>query len=201
MTKFTRKSKNIPQRNYIHIYTNGHTEHEYFLKIKSDLRNPSIILQPFFENAGSPSKLLYRVSQEYERGDISKNDRVFCVMDVDDNSDQAIQTGLKNKKTKVDLILSNPNFEIWILLHFKYFSNQIMKDETFDEVLKYIPNYSKTGIDVFYHQLTQNERIAKQNAKQLRQYHEGLNVDIYSRASNPSTQIDVILDNIASFIP
>jgi hypothetical protein len=199
MTEFTRKSKKISPRNYIHIYTNGYTELSYFSQKKSKLHNSNIVLKPIFENAGSPAKLLSRISRQYDRGEISKNDMVFCVMDVDDITNKAIQDGLNNKK-KVELILSNPNFEIWILLHFKYFSHLMMKNETVDEVQQFIPNYIKPNIDPFFSILQENEEVAIKNAKKLRQFHEESNVDIYSRESNPSTKIDVILDNIASFI-
>lgn len=200
MTSFTRKSENRSLRNFIHIYVNGHTEHEYFLLIKKDLRNTNLVIKPHFENAGNPSQLLKRISQEYERNEISKGDRVFCAMDVDEITNQAIQKGIRNKPKRVDLILSNPNFEVWILLHFKYFTHTLMIEETVDKVQEFIPKYSKTDIDPFFDILRKNENYAMINSKRLREFHENSNVDLNTRESNPSTKIDIILDTIKKFV-
>jgi hypothetical protein len=193
-----RKSKKLPQRNFIHIYSNGHTEFEYFNLKKNELGIRNIVVKPIFENAGNPKQMLKKIAKNYFSSDFQEKDRVFCVIDMDETTNLMIQDGLKIKAKFIELILSNPNFEIWFLLHFNYYSSAIMMEETFSKLQEHIPNYSKTEIKSFFNVLQINEQKAIIHAKRLRKYYNDSEIDLLTRQANPCTTVDIIVDLLNS---
>ncbi|WP_026523093.1 RloB family protein [Butyrivibrio sp. VCB2001] len=77
----------------------------------------------------------------------SSGDKGFIVLDIDNDkkkADKVMALINKNVNGAISFIVSNPVFEIWLLLHFKYTTkfyengNQVVKD-----LKKYIENYEK----------------------------------------------------------
>ncbi len=76
-----------------------------------------------------------------------KGDRGFVVLDIDNDSLKAKKVSdlaKGNTNTAVRFIVSNPTFEVWFLLHFKY-STKVFKDgnAVIKELRRFIPNYEK----------------------------------------------------------
>ena len=134
MVFFSRKSRNLQQRYFIHIYSNGHTEHYYFLLKKSELGIRNVIIEPFFENSGNPTQMIKKIAKKYSSNNIRDKDKIFCVMDMDETTNEMVQEGLRLKESKfISLILSNPNFEIWFLLHFKHYTSKCQRRSNFPQ--------------------------------------------------------------------
>ena len=82
-----------------------------------------------------------------EKCDAEFGDLVYCVFDTDTDPikqreiDEAIrQAGRSN----VEIVLSNPCFEVWFILHFGYTSKQFQSnEEVLRELRKNIPDYEK----------------------------------------------------------
>lgn len=123
------------------------TEKTYFSQFVSTTSCYSIKIV----NAGSTTdpqglyKIVTKAWKEYKL-DSRKGDIAFIVLDLDcdDVKANVIQElNLQNKNIK--FIVSNPCFELWYLLHFKYSTRQFLDNESLiNELRKHISTYSKT---------------------------------------------------------
>ncbi len=126
-----------------------------------------------------------------EELDLSHGDLAFCVMDTDtDKSKQAqIDKALRlAEKNEIQVLLSNPCFEIWFLQHFRYSTkNYLSNDEVIKELAMYIQEYKKNS-NVF--DLLKNKQDdAVKRAKQLEKFHADLGRKQNSMECNPSTAV------------
>jgi hypothetical protein len=192
-----RESRKLEPRHFIHIYSNGYTELNYFNLKKCDcVKRRNIKIEPFFENAGNPQQILKQIEKKYQKGDITSKDKIFCVIDVDDIEDVSIKEAIRIKSEYITLVLSNPNFELWLLLHFKLYTHQFSKEETLTKLKKFIPDYVKPNIAPFFSTLKSKELIALDNAKRLKTYHNKAKNDLHTRAANPCTTVDEVVETI-----
>ncbi len=74
-------------------------------------------------------------------------DKGFIVVDIDKDPHKA--SGIldlinRNTNDAISFVVSNPTFEIWLLLHFKYTTKQFPDgNAVISELKKYIPDYAK----------------------------------------------------------
>lgn len=132
-----------------------------------------------------------------EELDLKHSDALACFIDVDFKSgrEKELKEAIKlAKKKNVDLYLSNPCFEIWYLLHFRYSTKSYCSnDEVIKELSAYIQDYSKSK-DVFELIIGKLETAFK-NAKKLEDYHfENGTLDAIKKI--PSTEVYKIVDKI-----
>lgn len=91
-------------------------------------------------------------------------------------------------KNKIEIILSNPCFELWYLLHFEFSTAYISTEQAVQKLEeKYIPNYQKN--QSYFEQLKTHLSKAIENAQKLNRFHEGNQTPLFSTKSNPSTQV------------
>lgn len=126
------------------------TEPEYFQGLRRAFRNQLVEIRIAAEH-GVP-KTLVNVARDYKRGAEKQArrardeniafDSVWCVFDVDDhpNIGDAREMARDNG---IQLAISNPCFELWLLLHFR--DNPGMQDRgTITKMLcKFVPGYDK----------------------------------------------------------
>lgn len=121
--------------------------------------------------------------------DFDEGDIAFCLVDVDFGLDRCKQlnTAIElAKKNNIDIYFSNPCFEIWFLLHFRYSTKPYSSNEELVNDLKqYIHGYRKSS-DIFEN-LYSKTTIAIRYAKKLENYHYSCNNDKYKRI--PSTEV------------
>lgn len=91
----------------------------------------------------------------------------------------------------VQVAFSNPCFELWLLLHFRYSSGPKTREEALRELKRYIPKYTK-AMNV-YPIVKDRETEACTNAQRLRKRHEDAG-DEYGR--NPWTDVDGLVDEL-----
>ncbi|HUV40171.1 MAG TPA: RloB family protein, partial [Sedimentisphaerales bacterium] len=121
-------------------------------------------------------------------------DRIWCIVDVElpqhKTLDQARQRAAQVSNVK--LILSNPFFEYWFLLHFKKIITPFSEDKQLQKTLKEVhPTYKKTdiGFNVLYPRTDIAIRHSKEVliettcAKDLRDY-------------NPSTHVHILVEHL-----
>jgi hypothetical protein len=190
-----RTSQKRPQRNFIHIYSNGYSELDYFILKKAELGIRNVIIEPKFENCGNPKQILQQIAKKYSSGDVREKDKVFCVIDIDETTDSQIEDGIKIKAKYIQLILSNPSLEVWFLLHFKYYTSKIMMEEAVDTLKTHIPDYSKERKQMkkTYLKLKGSEKKAIRNAQQLRDFHLKTKTNLFTRSANPYTSVDLLV--------
>lgn len=192
----TRKRKSI-----ILISTEGKnkTEETYFNNFKKNKKYSIVYTKG---NYTDPVNMVNSLQKEIKERDLQKRygDSAYCVFDTDvDSSRQSkVDTALskvQNKNSIIELIPSNPCFEIWYKAHFtnssKSYSNNT---ELLKDLNKFIPNYQK-NMDV-YPILFNKINTAINNAISLEQYHLKSNIGIYDIKANPSTQVYKIVKKL-----
>lgn len=112
-------------------------------------------------------------SAKQEELDLKDGDMLACFIDVDfkKGRDQELRAAMKlARQNNISVFLSNPCFEIWYLLHFRYSTKLYESNE---EVIKelgcYISDYSKSK-DV-YNLIENKIDQALLNTKRLESYH------------------------------
>ena len=122
-----------------------------------------------------------------------KGDRGFIVLDID-NSPQKVETVAKlvanNNNSAIEFIVSNPTFEVWFLLHFKYTTKYFADGEAvIRELKRYIPDYEKSKD--YYDICSCKIQDALSSANKLeRQYKE---VEWPSLMCNPRTDVGKVV--------
>lgn len=112
-------------------------------------------------------------SAKQEELDLKDGDMLACFIDVDfkNGRDQELRAAMKlARQNNVSVFLSNPCFEIWYLLHFRYSTKLYgSNEEVIKELGSYISDYSKSKdvYDVIENKIDQ----ALLNTKRLESYH------------------------------
>jgi hypothetical protein len=146
-------------------------------------------------------KLIEKIKSLYPEKELQENDKIFCVLDVDNDTDEMIQEAIRVKPEYIQLNLSNPNFELWLLLHFAYHNQSLSIDETFTKLRNHIPDYTKPNIESIFQTLKENENNALTHTARLRNYHLRSDIDLNSRDANPYTSVDEVVKFLNSLVP
>jgi hypothetical protein len=133
------------------IVTEGErTEPEYFRGFVSAYRNPRVTIQVAPEH-GVPRTLVEIAKRRKngaledaarEKDDNLAFDSVWCVFDMDEHP-QVGEAKEMARDNGIDLAISNPCFELWLLLHFR--ENPGMQDRATMKAMltKHVPDYDK----------------------------------------------------------
>lgn len=171
------------------------TESLYFHHYNTTQNQYTIRIVP--GNETDPVKMVNRavIASSDEGCDMEFGDRVYCVFDTD--TDQAKQEAIDRaariaESHNVELILSNPCFEVWYVLHYKATSRQFASnEEVLRELRRQMPNYDK-NVDVFA-QLSDRTNDAIHNARMLETHHDKAG-NRRSMDRNPSTDVYRIVE-------
>ncbi|MBC7977281.1 MAG: RloB domain-containing protein [Myxococcales bacterium] len=130
------------------------TEREYFEAFRAWCKNPRVEID-FDGPAGVPLTLVNRAKDRRETADREANrrgddflryDEVWCVFDVDehphvpDARDHARAAGLR-------LAMSNPCFELWLLLHFTHSPGMQHRDDMQARLRALMPAVPRKHVD------------------------------------------------------
>ena len=142
-------------------------------------------------NNTDPVNIVKDAISSYEKMGLEKDagDLAFVVCDTDFNKEDQIQEARTlAEQNNITLILSNPCFEIWLLLHFKYTTKPYASNlELLNDLQNSWPEYSK---NVGSFEKIYDKRLdAIDNAKQLKQFHELRNQIMDIEKCNPSTDV------------
>ncbi|HWE90355.1 MAG TPA: RloB family protein [Pseudonocardiaceae bacterium] len=96
---------------------------------------------------GSPSQMVEYATKRWDQ-DRDRFDHVWCVADVDDYREDIDKAVRLASRAKISLVISNPCFEFWLLLHF---TNHVawLNDAAaaVAKVCRHVPSYDKTKLD------------------------------------------------------
>jgi len=127
--------------------------------------------------------------------DSVQGDSVWCVYDVDNNSDETLQKAFAQAKAnKYTVAVSNPCFEIWYILHFEAISSALTSAEAQSRLLRHIPQYGKNE-DVF-DTLEPLVGTANQNAIRLQEKYSGKSEPVAGRACNSFSNAYVLVQKL-----
>ena len=170
------------------------TETLYFSNYQEQGRPYSIR----FAKAGSKTdaESLYKaLSAKWKEMDLSEDngDRGFIVLDIDNDplkAEKISELIQANTNRAISFVTSNPTFEIWFLLHFRYTTKAYPNgDAVIDDLKKYIPDYEKNK-DV-YSLCCDKLEEAIRNADKLETYHKGKGWP--STDCNPRTDVAALV--------
>jgi len=143
---YRRRKRNTrkPERKVIIVCEGAKTEKNYFNGLKT--RNSGVEIVPVSSKYTDPKNIV-RFAEERIRKwgiDFDEGDGVWCVFDVDENTDQILKDTHEHAETKnIKIALSNPCFELWFLLHYKRVLSQISREDASTELKTFIKDYQK----------------------------------------------------------
>jgi hypothetical protein len=166
LRRLERKESNREPYDRILIVSEGSkTEPNYFKEIVQTFRLNTANVHIYPSKIGTnPLKVIEYCEQLFEEGDnhlgIRKKsfDKIFAVFDRDDFKDfnsailKAEALRLENDSGEIvflNVIPSNPCFEIWLLLHFEKILHWIDRKEAYVRLKEKYPSYEKGATDVY----------------------------------------------------
>jgi len=184
----------IPRKVFVIVCEGEKTERIYFNRYKT--RYSNLRIETPDSKFTDPINLakFSREQIKKEALDLKNGDAIWCVFDCDENTNEDISQACEIAGKDIKICLSNPNFELWFLLHFSQIVSKIARSEVIEKLKKYIPSYEKK-ID-YYDLLLDKRSIAIENAKKLIDMHESNGVDLISVESNPSIHVHKIVEEI-----
>jgi hypothetical protein len=119
------------------------TEPAYFEGLKRARRNPAVTIQ-IKAKRGDPDGVVRYAAGMRDRAE-GKHDEVWCVVDVDDFD--LVKAAATARKLRVNLAVSNPCFEFWLLLHFEACNAPLTcYNDVEKRLVKHVQGYSKTAL-------------------------------------------------------
>lgn len=194
-----RNSRSRKRKNVLLFSTEGNnkTETLYLRNLNSD----RYVVRFCKGNYTNPLGMVNTLIREYEDLDLNQNDGdlAYCLVDSDINKQketEIFKALRKAKKNHIQLIISNPCFEIWYLCHFVYSTAQYnSNDEVIQKIKEYIPNYSK-NLDSVYELISNKTYQAIQNAEKLEIFNLENKREKYKQEFSPSTDVYKIFKEI-----
>lgn len=154
------EGKNQTERKYFKAFNQVQSEYK-IMAGKGNNTDPVGVVEDLLKSA------------KQEELDLKDGDILACFIDVDfkNGRDQELRAAMKlARQNNISVFLSNPCFEIWYLLHFRYSTKLYgSNEEVIKELSYYISDYSKSKdvYDVIENKIDQ----ALLNTKRLESYH------------------------------
>jgi hypothetical protein len=192
-----RKPFRSPKRRLLVVCEGENTEPQYIRGLERFLRDASLSIEIPPEH-GDPKKLV-EVAKEFNSDAVKdarrsgddnlRFDEVWCVFDRDDHErfDAACQMARDNL---FSLAVSNPNFELWLLLHFQDNPGPQHRDRIKEMLAKKLPGYDKT---IDFSKYLEGLHVAAVRAKRI--YDMALQ-DGELLFLNPSTSVYLLLGSM-----
>ncbi|HKM13315.1 MAG TPA: RloB family protein [Candidatus Methanomethylophilaceae archaeon] len=119
------------------ILVEGRSEENYLNRFKK--RNSPLKIMPIIANRQDPcsiADLCIRRSKEYDISN-ERGDKAAIVYDVDQNTSvQISECSKKCVESNIDMYLSSPSFECWLIMHFR----DVNSNDTQDVLLQSMTN-------------------------------------------------------------
>ncbi|TDG75043.1 hypothetical protein C5L30_001830 [Companilactobacillus farciminis] len=128
---FRRTSKNLPEQKIIGIFCEGASELQYFKMLQRKYGKSNVGAHKLnIKQLKGKKGISIVTSATAQRNSIPDLDEVYVVFDCDNLTKNDIQQSMSMaKKKNIQIIFSNINFEIWILMHFEPVSRIFTKKE------------------------------------------------------------------------
>ena len=200
------KSKRQAPANYLIVCEGKKTEPNYFNGLKRRINekygNKVDVLIPNIDikGTGMNTTSLVKYTEKKVNQSAKIYGQVWVVFDKDDYRDEQFDKAIKN--CNYNVAWSNPNFELWLLLHFKKIDRYISKDDVFQELSKEfqkkgLGDYTKNDKDIFNKVSSEGKlHTAIKNCE----YMEELNKDGQASKRNPMTKVYKIVDGLKEYL-
>jgi hypothetical protein len=162
------------------------TEPGYFRGLKASQRIPVTIS---FVQESNPQVLVAEATRiQRDPREAGKYDEIWCVFDMDEHA--RFEEALRHAKdNEIRTAISNPCFELWILLHFQDQRAAIKTSAAHKACQKYLPGYQKT---IPCEKLLPHFEEAAKRASEL----EGWQQAQGRPGANPSTEVHHLVQRL-----
>ncbi len=191
-----RPPKRSPKHRILCVCEGEVTEPAYLKAFQHEVRNPLVHVEPFGP-AGVPLSVVEKAIKlrddsnekaKDERDENLKWDEVWAVHDRDDHPNIPEAHALA-KKEQIRLAFSNPNFELWALLHFEDLHAETHRKDVRAALKKHLSRYDK---ELDFQKLHPGYDAAKKRAEALDAEAERLG----KPGSNPTTGVFRLTERI-----
>ena len=169
------------------------TEKQYFSNFKQI--QDKYLIRWASGNATDPVGIVENIKKDILQKNLKAGDRAFAVFDIDiDPLKEDVVEKARNlaKEHNIELITSNPCFEVWFVLHFEdSTASYNSSKDVINKLRTYITGYKKSD-DVFK-VLQGRMKAAILRAKKLRAYHKN-NKTCKLSEQNPVTGVDQVVE-------
>lgn len=200
------KSKRQAPANYLIVCEGKKTEPNYFNGLKKKINekygNKVDVLIPNIDikGTGMNTTSLVKYTQKTVNHANKVYGQVWVVFDKDDYNDEQFNSAIDN--CNYNVAWSNPNFELWLLAHFKKVNRYVSKDVVLQELSKEfqkksLGDYNKNDTNIF-DKVTSEGKL--HTAIKNCEYMEELNKDGQDSQRNPMTRIYKIVDGLKEYL-
>lgn len=200
------KSKRQAPANYLIVCEGKKTEPNYFNGLKKKINekygNKVDVLIPNIDikGTGMNTTSLVKYTQKTVNHANKVYGQVWVVFDKDDYNDEQFNSAIDN--CNYNVAWSNPNFELWLLTHFKKVSRYVSKDDVIQELSKEfqkkgLGDYTKNYTDIF-DKVTSEGKL--HTAIKNCEYMEEVNKDGQASQRNPMTKVYKIVDGLKEYL-
>lgn len=181
-----RRAPTMARRRTILVYCGASsTEPAYFDGLRIEVRNSSVTIK--IRSDGIAPAALVRAAAKFRDGRPDVFDEVWCVVDVDEFDIGAAMA--EARRCRVSLAVSNPCFELWLLLHHDNCNAYCAGYPDVERRLKkHLPAYDKANLD--FTQFASGIADAVKRAK-------GLDPTGKDYQRNPSTNVWQLVEKAA----
>jgi hypothetical protein len=174
------------------------TEKGYFLDLRHHEKS---LIDLEVRPGGVPKTLVEKAVQlkrdaerqaRREKNSYLRYDHVWCVFDIDEHPHIA-DAKQQARDNRVELAISNPCFELWLVLHFQDQRSYITRSAVHHECVKYLPEYEKK---IPFVKIYANYQDAVQRACALRAWQESRGS---AEDANPWTAVQTLTEIIKSY--
>lgn len=186
-------AKRRVKRTILVVCEGAETERLYFHQLKGVLELTAVDVTSC-RGKTAPSQIVRRAIEARDRrtqSDLkSPYEETWCVFDADATTNEQLKAAISEaRKCKINVALSNPCFEFWYLLHFKYCASHF-KDcaAVVRELKKHHRQYAKSEGSIC-DAVAPRRGHAVSNAIQVLQHHKVEPVPSQIAKYNPSTNV------------
>ena len=200
-------TKKLAPPNYLIICEGKETEPNYFNGLKQKINEkfedrvrivvPSIKIK----GTGLNTESLVKYAKQYINQSPKVYGQVWVVFDKDDYTDEKFNNAIK--LNEYNSAWSNPNFEIWLLSHFKKIDMPLSKNDALKELKKQFQNsnlgkYSKNDKEIF-EKITKDNRlkIAIKNCKEIYEQFKSISIEA---SKNPCTTVFMLVEDLSEYL-
>ncbi len=178
-----------PRARKIRIHTEGRVTERSYIDHWNEQNNQVTVR--FGDYSPSPQTLVSKAISDTKAG----YDEVWCVFDRNTHSDFE-ETVAKAKKHGIRTAISNPCFELWLVLHYENQTSHISSSDIQKRAqkLKIVDDKNKKEIrSDSYQTLTNEYEVAKERAIELDKMHER---NDSPKGSNPSSNVWELVERL-----
>jgi len=189
-----------PHKSILIVCEGSKTEPIYFNSLKSKLRLAMVNVEIVGEGAAPITVVDHAIELRAERKRVAKKsltkaayDVVYCVIDVEAPKAESLSRAAnKARDNKLEVILSNPCFEYWYILHFRKTGAPFNTSQDAKSALRQEhPAYCESDTTIFYVVSPKTSDAIKRSKEVLREQHDDAE-DLSD--CNPSTHVHRIVE-------